>query len=172
MFPKLRLVFLLIAAVSAAGCGARGTIGTQQRFYDLRHLAEGAFQAGEFDKAKAYADELLQMAPHYRGDWNYGNAIHHANVILGRLALRSGNVKAAKEYLIKAGNTPGSPQLDSFGPNMTLAKDLLEKGERKVVIEYFQLCSKFWKMERGRLQAWTSTVQQGGIPDFGPNLLY
>ncbi len=51
-----------------------------------------------------------------------------------------------KKYLIAAGKSPGSPQMDSFGPNMTLAKDLLEKGERDAVLEYFMRCRKFWKM--------------------------
>jgi hypothetical protein len=93
-------------------------------------------------------------------------------LILGRLALRSGDLKEAGEYLIEAGKTTGSPQLNSFGPNMTLAKELLEKGERDVVIEYFQLCAKFWRMHRGRLAEWESIVKGGGIPDFGANLRY
>ena len=44
-----------------------------------------------------------------------------------------------------AGATPGSPQLDSFGPNMTLAKELLEKGQPDVVLHYFALCKNFWE---------------------------
>ena len=39
--------------------------------------------------------------------------------------------KLAAEYLLKAGATSGSPQLDSFGPNMSLAKDLLGKDQRE-----------------------------------------
>jgi len=40
---------------------------------------------------------------------------------------------------------------NSFGPNVSLAKDLLEKGERDTVVEYFEACKKFWKMDRGIL---------------------
>jgi len=76
----------------------------------------------------------------------------------------------AKKYLLKAGKMPGSPQLDSYGPNMTLAKELLEKGEREVVIEYFQMCASFWDDDIDRLKNWMSIVQEGGIPDFGANL--
>ena len=78
----------------------------------------------------------------------------------------------AKSHLIKAGNSPGSPQMDTFGPNMALARDLLLVGEREVVIEYFRLCRKFWDHERGQLELWEKQVEKGEIPAFGPNLVY
>ena len=78
----------------------------------------------------------------------------------------SGDINGAKQHLIKAGQM-GSPHLNSFGPNMLLAKELLEKGEREAVIEYFELCAKFWQMKEDRLERWKSIVEQGGVPDFG-----
>jgi hypothetical protein len=44
-----------------------------------------------------------------------------------------------------AGATPGSPQLDSFGPNLTLAKELFEKSKPDVILHYFALCKNFWE---------------------------
>ena len=73
------------------------------------------------------------------------------HMVLGRVALKRGDVETAKRELLLAGATPGSPQLDSFGPNMSLAKDLLEKKQADTVIEYFALCVKFWKLEDGNL---------------------
>ena len=87
-------------------------------------LAKSAFDAGKLEQARRWATTLVNQSER---DWNYGNAIHQGHLILGRLALMDGNVQQAKEELIAAGNTPGSPQLNSFGPNMTLAKELLEK---------------------------------------------
>ena len=142
------------------------------RFYMLKGLAKVAFESGDMEKAKTYATELLNKAAHYKNNWNYGNAIHHGNLILGRIALKSGDLEKAKEYLIEAGKTPGSPQLNSFGPNMTLAKELLEKSEKEVVIKYFQLCADFWEMGKDDLKNWTSIVKEGGVPDFGANLDY
>jgi hypothetical protein len=55
---------------------------------------------------------------------------------------------------------------------MSLAKDLLDKGQRDVVLEYFELCRKFWKMDRGRLDQWSQEVKDGKTPDFGANLDY
>lgn len=55
---------------------------------------------------------------------------------------------------------------------MSLAKDLLEKGEKQTVLEYFKKCAKFWKMDHGKLDSWAKQVESGETPDFGANLLY
>ena len=142
-----------------------------KKFYMLEDIAKVAFEAGDLNKAETYATELLHKSSQYK-NWNYGNAIHHGNLILGRLALKSDELEKAKKYLIEAGKTTGSPQLNSFGPNMMLAKELLNKGEKDVVIEYFELCGNFWKNDRGRLKQWTDTVKKDDIPDFRANLDY
>ena len=78
----------------------------------------------------------------------------------------------AHNRLLEAGKSPGSPQMDTFGPNMSLARDLVEKGERETVLQYFELCRKFWKLGQDRLDQWTKDVRAGQMPDFGANLLY
>ena len=55
---------------------------------------------------------------------------------------------------------------------MSLARDLLMRGETAAVLAYFELCRVFWKMGGGRLDAWSTQVQAGKIPDFGANLRY
>jgi hypothetical protein len=86
--------------------------------------------------------------------------------------LQKGNVEEAKNYLILAGKTNGSPQLNSFGPNMSLAKELLEKREREIVIQYFDLCSRFWKNDFSNLNNWKEIIRKGEIPYFGANLVF
>lgn len=135
----------------------------------LQDLARAALAANSLGKAKEYAETMLNRN---NAGWNYGNNVHRGNVILGRIALRSGDLEEAGRRLLAAGNTPGSPQLDSFGPNMSLARELLQKGEKEIVLSYFELCSKFWKMGKERLDAWSAAVRDGNIPDFGPNLRY
>jgi hypothetical protein len=161
--PKERL-----AIMEASASGLSGL----QRFYKLAGLAKLALEAEEIDKAQSYARELLALAPEYPKDWNYGNAIYYGYFVLGRVALRHGNVPLAAQYLIDAGSTPGSPQLNSFGPNVTLAKELLEKGQAAAVLQYFALCKNFWKLDHGRLDEWSATVRGGGIPNFTSNLNY
>ena len=143
-----------------------------ERFYALVDLAKVAFEASDLDKATAYAQELLQMAPQYSKDWNYGNAIYYGHFVLGSVALREGNTKEAASQLVAAGTTPGSPQLNSFGPNVTLAKDLLAQGRAQPVLEYLAECKIFWKMNRGKVDEWIDAIRAGGTPDFGPNLNY
>jgi hypothetical protein len=87
------------------------------------------------------------------------------------VALAAGDLAAAKRHLLAAGATPGSPVLNSFGPNMTLAKELLERGETQTVLGDFVLCAKFWRSDRGRLKAWTDAVKAGIAPNFRANLV-
>jgi tetratricopeptide (TPR) repeat protein len=144
----------------------------QEQYYLLSDLAKMAFTASDAAKATLYAKRLLSEAKQLPFDWNYGNAIYTGNLILGRVALAANDVASAKTYLLAAAATPGSPQLNSFGPNMTLARDLLARGERDTVLEFFQRCGKFWTMGADTLKQWTKVVKNGGTPDWGPNLDY
>ena len=145
---------------------------TEERFYALTSASLRSYEIGKIKDAKTYADELLRLAQSFESNWNYGNAVHKGNIVLGRIALKNGDIKQAKEYLHRAGNTPGSPQLNSFGPNMTLAKELLEKSEVDVVRKYFQQCKIFWEMDNDKLEFWTFQIDKGKTPQFGANLLY
>jgi hypothetical protein len=84
----------------------------QDRFYRLGDAAKHAVGANVLDRADRYANELLALSEHFATNWNYGNAIHDGNMVLGRIALRHGNVEEAKRRLFDSGNTPGSPQLN------------------------------------------------------------
>jgi tetratricopeptide (TPR) repeat protein len=143
-----------------------------ERFATLVTLAKGAFELGTLDEAETRAHEALALASTLRNNWNYGNAIHDGHSVLGRVALAKGDVSAAKDHLLKAGRTPGSPQLNSFGPNVSLARDLLANGEVSTVVEYFRLCQAFWEMENGKLAHWIQLAETGEAPDFGANVVY
>jgi hypothetical protein len=131
-----------------------------------------AFDAGDMTKARTYAEQLLTEVGSDRSQWNYGDAVHKGNLILGRIAVREGRLAEAVTFLRASGDTPGSGVLNSFGPNMSLAKDLLERGEVEAVLNYFESCRLFWKMGGARLDAWSKDVQAGNIPNFGANLRY
>lgn len=135
----------------------------------LTNLAKTAFAAGRIDDARKFAQEMLDNDT---PGWNHGNRIHHGNLILGRIALVDGNIDEAKSRLLLAGQTNGSPLLNSFGPNMLLAKELLERGETEVVLEYFELCKVFRSSPRQKLDQWIDDVKSNRIPQFGGNLAY
>ena len=143
-----------------------------ERFYALNHAAKIAWRKGEIEKARALATEMEGLLPKYKNDWNYGNAVQDTNQVLGLIALGTGDIAEAKKRLLASADSKGSPQMNSFGPNMQLAKALLEKGEKDVVLEYFQRCTTFWKMGEARLAGWTALVKKGEMPEFGANLKY
>lgn len=144
----------------------------EKRFYVLTKCLQKEFDAGRIEDVKDSIKELKLLLPKYSTNWNYGNATHKISIISGRMALRNGKIDEAKTFLIEAGKTQGSPQLNSFGPNMSLAKELLEKGEKNAVLEYFDLCRAFWETDFSRLDDWTTEVKNDRIPDFGANLIF
>ena len=135
----------------------------KMKFHEFGLLMNIAFEKDEYDKAVELAFEYLELAKSNMKNWNYGNAIHEANLVLGKISLRRGDIKSAKDYLIEAGKTKGSPQLNSFGPNMSLAKELLELGEDTVVIGYLNLVKKFWFIlfSFRKLRRWKKKILNG-----------
>lgn len=142
-----------------------------QRDLMLIDAANAAITAGQFAKAEEFGNEILKRAD-ATDRWAQGNFQHQGNLILGHVALHKGDLDAAENFLLRAGETTGSPQLDSFGPNMFLAKKLLEAGRKEKVIAYLNACRKFWKNDRGKLDEWIKDIETGRVPDFGANLNY
>ena len=138
----------------------------QRGFFDDLPLA--AFEAGDFSKARAYAERLMAEATRA----TLGNALHKSNLVLGRIAVREGRIADAVTFLKESGATSGSPTLNSFGPNMLLARDLLAAGQKEAVLAYFEQCRAFWKMGGEKLDRWSQEVKAGLVPNFGGNLMY
>src|ERR1035437_5833838 len=107
----------------------------------LPRMARAAFAAGDWARAEGLALDTLEAAKHGIFWWT-GDAIHQGNIILGRLAMRESRMDAAKRYLLAAGRTPGSSSLGGLGPNMALAKDLLDAGETTTVLAYLESCTQ------------------------------
>jgi len=131
----------------------------------LADLAKASLDVGLIGKAKDYADRLLKTS-------STSDSIYAGNQVLGWIALKAGDLDDAGKYLVASGQTSGSPALNSFGPGMKLAKELLEKGQKDAVLEYFELCGKFWIVgptnPKNKLSEWKETVRADGVPDFGP----
>lgn len=135
-------------------------------FATLPRAATSAFHLGRFADARSNACRALEMAPAFAQTWSYGNAIHYGHTVLGLLALREGEHSMALRELDASGRTPGSPQLDSFGPTMHLAKELLKLGYIAPVIAYFEQCRVFWTRGTKWLGLWESVIRAGRVPNF------
>lgn len=141
------LMFLIVPNPATAAPQDRsqqqGSGPGYEMLQNLEAKAKAALKAGNNRAASKYASELLKKNTDTTS-WNYGNVIHSANQVLGLAALAEGKVSQARGFLLAAGKTPGSPQLNSFGPDMVLAQKLLTRGETKVVLAYLDLIAKFW----------------------------
>ncbi len=151
-----------------------------ERFYALGNAARNVLRDGKLKEAEALAKELARLAPKYKQDWNYGNAIADANQVLGQIALSEGDVGEAKKHLLASADSKGSPQLNSFGPSFILARALAEKGERETVIAFLDLVARFWANPDERtepnskrlasehlqqLESWKEQLRAGKVPD-------
>lgn len=121
-----------------------------------------ALDVGKLQSAKTHAQQLLL-------DEDSDDSIHSANIILGRLALQSGDREKAKAHLLAAGRVSSTPELTRSGPDMLLARELLRVKETEAVLEYFKLCENLWK--KPELKQWAEQVKDGRIPHFGSSLL-
>jgi len=140
--------------------------------YALSDLVKQAVRESKFNDAKAIAKEMLSAAAQAPDNQLSGRATFDANLALGSVALREGDKKAASRYLIAAGEAKGMPSLGSFGPNMTLARDLLNAGEKDSVLEFFRLMAISWPRETVQFGKWADQVRAGSKPDFSVYLVY
>ena len=138
------------------------------RLRRLESLPEKAFNAGQFEKASTYAQWLLSETIGGGLPDHFGNAgddfRHKGHSVLGRIAVRNGDIEAAKSHLHSSADLTGSPVLNSFGPSMLLAKALLEKEETEAVLKYLDRCAMFWHSDRGRISDWRKEIAAGTIP--------
>lgn len=149
-------------------------------FSYLTDLIEKSLDKNDCVSVKKYSAEAFKIAEIVKGDWksggwNYGNAIFVGHMALGSCSLQEKNLEQALVHLKKASESPGSPQLDSFGlmqAEMRLATELLKKGEKMPVINFLNECHKFWKDEDATryINNWISTIEAGGTPDFEAHL--
>ncbi|HEY5914197.1 MAG TPA: hypothetical protein VJA21_26720 [Verrucomicrobiae bacterium] len=152
-----------------------GATNEYVRFLNLDRAAKISLAVGRTEEARQFARDMLVLDDKYsRGDPEKanGDAVHDGHLVLGLIASDEGQVEEAKRHLLAAGKSRGSPVLGSFGPNMSLAKELLEKGEQETVLQYLESCRKFWGSGSEKLDEWTKDIQAGRIPNFGGNLIY
>ena len=122
-----------------------------------KYFLESAYDADRLDVVEREATAMLKAG-------RDADAVHGAHTVLGRVALKRGDVAAAKTHLLDSAKVEGSPVLGSFGPSMDLARDLLARGERDAVLAYLRATGRFWEDERQ--VRWTKAVADGGTPDW------
>ncbi|MEN0038377.1 MAG: hypothetical protein AAGC78_14970 [Cellvibrio sp.] len=143
----------------------RNTSGLKERHSAIPQAAKAAYMLGLFPEAKEWAEEMSELIKIVPKNWNYGNVIYYQNWVFGMLAFDSGDLDKAKYFLNLAASTVGSPQLNSFGPNMKLARNLLVSGESEAFLEFLNQVEIFWRHGKPWLEVWRNKVAQGAIPN-------
>jgi hypothetical protein len=130
------------------------------------------YQKGDYKNALIYGKNLLKIPDKYSKNYWYGNVIHTTNIVLGKIYLALGDLGASESYLLNSVNTKYisktqdemfSPQLASFGPDISLAYDLYKAGRRESVTKYFQGLKSFWKigLENGFIENSLKNIKNG-----------
>jgi thiol-disulfide isomerase/thioredoxin len=121
----------------------------------LPALAMAEFEAGQDDAAARDAHRVMER--------KNPNALHIAHTILGRIALAHDDVATAKSELM-ASIPAAAPSLN-LEPNRTLAQDLLDKGERDAVLQFFERFRAIWQFDEGSIDHYIRVIKAPGHPD-------
>ena len=169
--------------VAPSGISASAIEATSSNAYHLSLQMHAAFKSSNPASARPLAGAYLSSVSSIPCNWNYGNAIHNANSVLGLLALHEGKKAEAVVFLRAASLSPGSPQLNSYGPSLMLASELAKAGEYEAVAQYVQGIAEFWTPEDRRpvvyllpflkdsepLATWLAKLRRHQAPNFGRN---
>jgi hypothetical protein len=122
-------------------------------------LVVAEFDAGDDTAAERDAQRLLASAPR---DGSFYNV---AQTVLGRVAAAKGDLKEAKTRLIASITMPNQLKNASFQPNMTLAQDVYDAGDRDTVVRFLEASRNVWKFDRGRIDRMISFVKKAPSAD-------
>jgi hypothetical protein len=120
-----------------------------------------------FARARQYADDALALAPNHQQAAQDSDAIYRAETVLGVLALKDGDRKAAVGHMRTAGAAPMSDAgryAPHFGLRGRLVEYLLRAGERASVAEYLEKSAERYPPERDRLLKDAAQIRAGVMP--------
>lgn len=136
--------------------------------FDVREMiyeetARVAYATGDLSTAEKVGRELVDtfIDPE---EWVYGNAVHEGNMVLGQVAAARKDFDSAAKFLLEAGKSPGSPQLNPYGPRFPLAVTLLRNGKQAEVAQYLESIRSFWKDENVPVEKWIADIKAGKAP--------
>ncbi len=125
----------------------------------IANLAVAEFNTGDDEAAGREAGRVLALGPKTVSPYNL------AQTILGRVAAAKGDLIEAKKRLIASLTMPATIKNALFEPNMTLAQDILDAGDREAVLEFLEASRVFWKFDRGRIDRMISFVKKAPSVD-------
>jgi beta-lactamase regulating signal transducer with metallopeptidase domain len=129
--------------------------------------ANRAAAKAEWQRSKAYAEQLVALAERLPGHPNAPDALFSGHVALGAHAFRAGDRQTALKHLMAAAATPEGERritIDQVTLEDRLVRPLLKYGERETIIEYFERSATNRPADRERLLAAAAAIRNGRQP--------
>lgn len=136
----------------------------ERRVEALSYLAEMKLEDGNLPEARQFAEELAKAPPQAQDIGLPGSATHQAHILLGLIYIRENRLDDAARNLQSAVRAPISRRMRLRGPDLRLAKGLLDQGRHPPVIEYLEWCKTFWPENDGKLDRWITELKAGRAP--------
>jgi hypothetical protein len=115
-------------------------------------IAQAEFEASDDTAAERDAQALIGSKAF--------NDYHIGYTVLGRLALAHGNAAGAKEFLLASVKPPASFKNPAIQPNMKLAQDILDSGDRDTVVLFLDALRPLWTFDQGRIDHMINFVKR------------
>jgi hypothetical protein len=144
---------------------------TMRAYFTLGLQLADALTADDVHTAEVVAPEVLRQTESLKSTLPselFGRNIYNAYDALGRAAFERGDYEAAKQYLLQAATTPGTANMAGWGPNLKLAKALLDKGYGDTVVMFLTACKSFWN--KPIVDQWIIQIKSGQYPTLAPNV--
>ena len=107
-----------------------------------------------------YAAGLLKNSDDHAG------AVYTANLILAQTALENTDIANAKRYLLEAGLAGRVRNIETTGPDTSIANALLRLGERETVLEYLRRSHNVWPRGIVAIDRWEQAIRANRRPNF------
>ena len=124
----------------------------------LPEIVNAEFQSGDDAAAERDAHSLADSPRN-------ANEYHIGQTILGRIAMAKGEQAEGRRLLLASLNPPAKFKNPNFQPNMALAQDVYDGGDKDAVLEFLEASRALWKNDRGRIDRMISFVKKSPSAD-------
>lgn len=139
----------------------------EDRLYLLPILIIRKFYGGGEADAENRSREYLALVMRHPKHPRYSKFLFDANMYMGKFALRRGDRRMAAQHLLAAVESPGSAELRYLPIDMTLARSLVDWGEREAVARFLEQCARL-NRESEKYKLWAEDIRKGINPDLLP----
>lgn len=126
------------------------------------YLHKNTVNSARFDSKDIALKHIDSYMQKNFGLFANSDGYHRTNIARGWLALAAKNEQKAIDFLIASASIPfpTSAVLASFGPDMTLLRELYRRGHTQSTLDYLEAVQTFWNTERAlkKIKIWKKMI--------------